>query len=223
MLVSFPKKELKRFGQVSAQSFKRSDDQLKEHVDLFVHLSSVARRDGLLALEKELVDIHDPFIKKGVYLAIDGVEMETIEDILQSEMISLEERHQKGRKMLEKAGDYAPAWGMLGTLIGLVLMLKDLNDPASLGPNMAIALLTTFYGVLLANLVFHPMAAKLASLTEKELFSKRVVVEGVIGVHNGQNPRVLEEQLSVYLSDDERLQTSVYTMKDSGDKNEQAK
>ncbi|MGD7044262.1 MotA/TolQ/ExbB proton channel family protein [Jeotgalibacillus proteolyticus] len=203
MLVSFPIRELKRFGRVSVQSFKSSKDNLRETVDLFVHLSEIARKEGILSLEKELAEIHNPFIKRGIYLTIDGVDAETIENILHAEMISLEERHRKGRRMVEKAGDYAPAWGMIGTLIGLILMLKDLNDPASLGPNMAIALLTTFYGVLLANLVFNPMAAKLATSTEKELFTGWVIVEGVIGIHNGQNPRVLEDQLAVYLTGEE--------------------
>jgi chemotaxis protein MotA len=135
---------------------------------------------------------------------VDGIEQDVITDILNAEIMAMEERHRKGRSILERAGEYAPAWGMIGTLIGLVLMLKNLNDPSTLGPNMALALLTTLYGSLLANLIFLPMAAKLALKTEKEVFLKQIIIEGVIGVQSGQNPRILEEKLSAFLSSEER-------------------
>src|SRR5699024_11029948 len=124
--------------------------------------------------------------------------------IMNAEIIAMEDRHIKGRLILEKAGAYAPAWGMIGTLIGLVLMLNDLNDPTTLGPQMAIALITTFYGVVLANLVFLPMAGKLESKTDEEVFMKQIIIEGIIGVQSGQNPRILKEKLSAFLSDDMR-------------------
>ncbi len=111
----------------------------------------------------------------------------------------------KVRIIIEKAGEYAPAWGMIGTLIGLVLMLSNLEDPASLGPNMAIALITTLYGVVLANLVFLPMASKLQNKTEEEVFVKQIIIEGIIGVQSGQNPRILEEKLSAFLYGEEPL------------------
>lgn len=101
--------------------------------------------------------------------------------------------------MLEKAGEFAPAWGMIGTLIGLVLMLNNLDDPSSIGPSMAVAIITTFYGAVLANLVFLPMAGKLEMKTEEEVFIKQIIIEGIIGVQSGQNPRILEEKLSAFL------------------------
>jgi chemotaxis protein MotA len=113
----------------------------------------------------------------------------------------MEERHRKGRAIIEKAGEYAPAWGMIGTLVGLVLMLQNLNDPASLGPNMAVALLTTLYGTILANLVFLPMATKLTNKTDEEVFIKQIIIEGVIGVQSGQNPKILEEKLSAFTNE----------------------
>ncbi|MBM7578973.1 MotA/TolQ/ExbB proton channel family protein [Jeotgalibacillus terrae] len=216
LTVTFPITELKRIFTVTLQAFKHQPADMKEIVSLFIKLSEIARREGLLSLERELEKISDPFMKKGVYLAIDGVESDTITDILQAEIQSLEERHKRNRRMIEKAGDYAPAWGMLGTLIGLVLMLQELNDPAAIGPNMAIALLTTFYGVLLANLLFNPIASKLAQKTEREIFVKQAMIDGVIGVHHGQNPRVLEEQLSVYLSENDRLIPQVKEEKSDG-------
>ncbi|MCA1065978.1 flagellar motor protein MotP [Rossellomorea sp. AcN35-11] len=203
MLVSFSIKELKQLGKVMRESFRDEEYDLQGLIGTFVNLSEKARREGLLALEAELEEVEDPFIQKGVLLAVDGIEQDVIVDIMNAEIIALEERHRKNKSLLDKAGEYAPAWGMIGTLIGLVLMLKNLNDPSTLGPNMAIALLTTLYGSLLANLVFLPMASKLAMKTEKEVFMKQIVIEGVVGVQSGQNPKILEEKLRVFLSNEE--------------------
>ncbi|MGE6755650.1 flagellar motor protein MotP [Rossellomorea sp. NPDC071047] len=203
MLVSFSIKELKQLGKVMRESFRDEEYDLQGLIRTFVTLSEKARREGLLALEAEVEEVEDPFIRKGVLLAVDGIEQDVIVDIMNAEIIALEERHRKNKSLLDKAGEYAPAWGMIGTLIGLVLMLKNLNDPASLGPNMAIALLTTLYGSILANLVFLPMASKLAMKTEKEVFMKQIVIEGVVGVQSGQNPKILEEKLRVFLSNKE--------------------
>ncbi|MCA1056877.1 flagellar motor protein MotP [Rossellomorea aquimaris] len=206
MLVSFSLKELKHLGRVMRESFREENYDLQGVIRTFILLSEKARREGLLALEAEVEELGDPFIRKGVLLAVDGVEPDVITDIMTAEIIALEERHRKSRSLLDKAGEYAPAWGMIGTLIGLVLMLKNLNDPTTLGPNMAIALLTTLYGSLLANLVFIPMASKLAMRTEKEVFMKQVIIEGVVGVQSGQNPRLLEEKLKVFLSHEELME-----------------
>lgn len=204
LLVSFSLKDIKHMFTVIKQAFSHEDQNLKDLITTFVRLSDKARREGLLALENEIDHVNDPFIRKGVLLAVDGIEPDVINDIMNAEIAAMEERHRKGRSILEKAGDYAPAWGMIGTLIGLVLMLKNLNDPSTLGPNMAIALLTTLYGSLLANLVFIPIAAKLALKSEREVFFKQIIIEGVIGVQSGQNPKILEEKLSAFLSLNER-------------------
>ncbi len=204
LLVSFPLKEIKHMFTVIRQGFSHNEQNLAQLIKTFVTLSERARREGLLSLEVEIEQVEDPFIRKGILLAVDGIEPDVINDIMNAEITAMEERHRKGRSLLEKAGEYAPAWGMIGTLIGLVLMLKNLNDPSSLGPNMAIALLTTFYGVLLANLVFLPLASKLALKTEEEVFLKQIVIEGVIGVQSGQNPKLLEEKLSAFLSANDR-------------------
>lgn len=206
LLVSTPLKDIKHSFTVMKQSFSQKELSLPELIQTFVRLSDRARREGLLALEAEIETVDDPFIKKGVLLAVDGLEPDVIFDIMNAEISAMEERHRKGRSILDRAGEYAPAWGMIGTLIGLVLMLKNLNDPSTLGPNMAIALLTTLYGSLLANVVFIPMSAKLALKTEKEVFFKQVIIEGVIGVQSGQNPKILEEKLSAFLSTKERLE-----------------
>lgn len=204
ILINFNLEEIKLTGKVLKEAFNRDEQNLRELIDLFVRLSERARREGLLALETELDEVEDPFIKKGILLAVDGIEPEVINDIMNAEISAIEERHRRGRAIIEKAAEYAPAWGMIGTLIGLVLMLKNLEDPTTLGPNMAIALLTTFYGTVLANLVFQPMAGKLINKTDQELFMKQVTIEGVIGVQSGQNPKILEEKLSAFLSDKEK-------------------
>ncbi|UII55207.1 flagellar motor protein MotP [Cytobacillus spongiae] len=203
LLVSFTLKDLKHMFKVIRQSFSIKEESLSQLIRTFIGLSERARREGLLALESEIENVEDPFIRKGILLAVDGIEPDVISDIMNAEIVAMEERHRKGRSLLEKAGEYAPAWGMIGTLIGLVLMLKNLNDPTTLGPNMAIALLTTLYGSLLANLFFLPIAAKLQLKTEKEVFFKQIMIEGIIGVQSGQNPKILEEKLNAFLSTQE--------------------
>ena len=211
LLVTFNLKEIKLVPNVIKSVFSKEENELSTLIETFVRLSDRARREGLLALEAELEDVEDAFLKKGVLLAVDGVEPEVIHDIMNAEISALEERHQKGRSIFEKAGDFAPSWGMIGTLIGLVLMLSNLTSPETLGPNMAIAIMTTLYGTLLANLVFIPMANKLANKTEKEIFLRQIIIEGVLGVQSGQNPKVLEEKLSAFLSNQERQKEAELT------------
>ncbi|WP_067727507.1 flagellar motor protein MotP [Oceanobacillus damuensis] len=206
MLITFKMEQIKLTGAIVNEAFHKNDMQLPELISLFIRLSERARREGILALENELEEVEDPFIKKGILLAVDGIEPEVITDIMNAEITAMEERHYKGRLLIEKAAEYAPAWGMIGTLIGLVLMLNTLSDPGTLGPSMAVALLTTLYGTVLANLVFTPMAAKLGAKTEEEVFTKQIIIEGIIGVQSGQNPRILEEKLSAFLPRDYKKQ-----------------
>ncbi|MEN2769172.1 flagellar motor protein MotP [Ornithinibacillus xuwenensis] len=204
LLINFKMEQIKLTGRVLKESFNQNERQLTELINLFIRLSERARREGILALENELDDVDEPFIKKGILLAVDGIEPEVISDIMSAEIAAMEERHYRGRMIIVKCGEYAPAWGMIGTLIGLVLMLNNLQDPSTLGPSMAVALLTTLYGTVLANLVFIPMASKLENKTEEEVFIKQIIIEGVIGVQSGQNPRILEEKLGAFLSSDSK-------------------
>ncbi|GLO66890.1 MULTISPECIES: flagellar motor protein MotP [Oceanobacillus] len=203
MLITFKMEQIRLTKRVLKEAFLKSQRSTPELIQLFIQLSDRARREGILALENELDEVEDPFIRKGMMLAVDGVEPEVITDILNAEIIAMEDRHYKGRQLIEKAAEYAPAWGMIGTLIGLVLMLNKLAEPASLGPSMAVALLTTLYGTVLANLFFTPMAGKLESKTEEEVFIRQIIIEGVIGVQSGQNPRILEEKLSAFLTEED--------------------
>ncbi|RKQ30537.1 flagellar motor protein MotP [Oceanobacillus halophilus] len=199
MLVTFKMNQIKLIGKVLKAASYQNNMPLPELIALFVRLSERARREGILALENDLEEMDDPFIRKGILLVVDGVEPEVIKDILEAEIIAMEDRHAKGRALFEKAGEYAPSWGMIGTLIGLVMMLNHLSDPATLGPSMAVALLTTLYGTVLANLVFIPLANKLEGKTEEEGFIRQIIIEGILGVQSGQNPRILEEKLNAFL------------------------
>lgn len=209
LFITFKKEQIILAKNVIRESFYKNDQRLPDLISLFIHLAERARREGILALENELDEVDDQFLRKGMLLAVDGIEPEVINDIMNAEIVAMEERHYKGRIIIEKAGEYAPAWGMIGTLIGLVLMLGSLQDPATLGPKMAVALLTTLYGTVLANLVFIPMAGKLENKTEEEIFIKQIIIEGVIGVQSGQNPRILEEKLSAFLSDESMHQVDL--------------
>jgi len=214
MLITFKKEQIQLTGAIFREAFHKNDMQLPEMIRLFIRLSERARREGLLALESELVDVEDSFIRKGVLLAIDGVEPEVIKDIMNAEITAMEDRHYKGRVLFEKAAEYAPAWGMIGTLIGLVLMLNTLSDPSTLGPSMAVALLTTLYGTVLANLFFTPMAGKLEAKTEEEVFTKQIIIEGIMGLQSGQSSRILEEKLSAFLPRDSKRQKAKETSAD---------
>lgn len=196
------------------QGFRREEMELHELNETFVDLSTKARREGLLALDIHMDnEVDHPFIRKGVSLAVDGIEPEIIQDIMMAEVISMEERHRRGRRILEKAGEYAPAWGMVGTIVALVIMLNDMDDPAALGPSMALAMLTTLYGSLAANLFFNPIASKLEMKTELEVFEKEIIIEGVIGVQSGQNPKILEEKLQAFVRKEKQR---VEKLKDAG-------
>ncbi|MUK86813.1 flagellar motor protein MotP [Ornithinibacillus sp. L9] len=214
LFINFRMEQIKLMNRVLKEAFRQNDQRLPSLINLFINLSERARREGILALENELEEVEDPFIKKGILLAVDGIEPEVIHDIMHAEITAMEERHYRGRMIIEKCGEYAPAWGMIGTLVGLVLMLNSLQDPATLGPNMAVALLTTLYGTVLANLVFLPMASKLEIKTEEEVFIKQIIIEGVIGVQSGQNPRILEEKLSAFLSNDSNVKEETDTTVD---------
>jgi chemotaxis protein MotA len=158
-----------------------------------------ARREGILALENSLDTVEDPFLKKGIQLAVDGTEKAVIEKIMEIEKDNIEERHKYNAAFFDNYGAMGPAFGMIGTLVGLVLMLKQMSDPAAIGPAMAIALITTFYGSLLANMVCWPVATKLKIRHGEEMAEKQVMLEGILAVQAGENPRIVQWKLAAYL------------------------
>jgi len=162
------------------------------------------RKDGILALESEVGSIENKFMAKGLQMAIDGQEPAAIEDILYMEMDKVSERHTLGADMFTALGTYAPSMGMIGTLVGLVLMLQNMSDPSSIGPSMSIALLTTFYGALMANILCLPMAGKLKTRSKEELLIHEIILVGIQSLVAGENPRVMEQKLLGYLPPKER-------------------
>ncbi len=169
-----------------------------------INLSNISRKEGLLALEEATHDMEDEFLKKGINLVVDGTDPELVRGILETELINIETRHKRIIGFWEKWGEMGPAWGMIGTLIGLVNMLKNLEDSSSIGPNMAVALLTTLYGSLIANWLANPTAAKLKVNNELEIMMKEIAVEGLLSIQAGENPRVIEEKLKSFLAPAER-------------------
>jgi chemotaxis protein MotA len=171
-----------------------------EIIERIVGFAETARREGILSLEAAIEEGDDPFLSTGVRLAVDGTEPDLIMDILETELQFVEERHKQGQEIIANMGNAAPAFGMIGTLIGLVIMLKNMDDPAAIGPGMAIALLTTMYGAILANIIFGPISAKLKVYSSKEILAKRMIIEGIMSIQSGDNPRIVEHKLSVFLS-----------------------
>ncbi|BBE32149.1 motility protein A [Tepiditoga spiralis] len=163
-----------------------------------------ARRDGMIALEEDIPSIDDEFIKDGLRAAVDGTDPEEIRKILEIKMELFEEDDGANAAVLDSWGAFAPAFGMIGTLVGLVLLLKTLNDPTTLGPKMSVALITTLYGALVANIFALPMAEKLKKRTSKFVNQKRMSMEGILSIVQGENPRLMEEKLKAFLSAEER-------------------
>lgn len=167
--------------------------------------SEKARREGLLALEDDLEEVNDTFFRFGIQLVIDGAEPELVKNIMSSELEALDTRHETMRKMLEDMAIFSPAFGMIGTLIGLIIMLKHIGgDPASIGRGMSAALLTTFYGAILANGIFVPISAKLQKNHTVEIMMREIIVEGTLSIQAGDNPRILQQKLMSYFPPDIR-------------------
>lgn len=173
-------------------------------IKTIIDLSNVARKEGLLALEEAAGNVDDDFLKKGILLIVDGTDPELVRGILETELTCIGERHKKTAGFWDQLGAMGPAWGMIGTLIGLVNMLKNMSDPSSIGPQMAVALITTFYGSVLANWICAPVANKLKANSATEYMLKEIMIEGILSIQAGENPRVIEEKLKSFLSPVER-------------------
>lgn len=180
--------------------FKNETQDAGAVISNIINLSNIARKEGLLALEEAANGIEDPFLKKGVMLVVDGTDPELVRGILETDLTCIEARHKKTIGFWEKWAELGPAWGMIGTLIGLINMLKNLEDSATIGPNMSVALVTTLYGSLIANWLCNPIASKLAVNDKLEIMMKEITVEGLLSIQAGENPRVIEEKLKSFLA-----------------------
>lgn len=204
VLVSYTIPDFINSLKAFTQGIKAQKNNEAETIKTIIDLSNVARKEGLLALEEAANNLEDQFMKKGVLLIVDGTDPELVRAIMETELSCIETRHKKVIGFYENVASMGPAWGMIGTLVGLVNMLKNLSDIAAVGPNMAVALLTTLYGSLMANWICTPIAGKLKYNNDLEIMMKEVMVEGLLSIQAGENPRVIEEKLKSFLSPAQR-------------------
>jgi chemotaxis protein MotA len=200
LLINFPLKKFLALGKVIGKTFMFTLDDPGIVIDKMVRYAERARREGMLALEEDSENETDPFLRKGLRLAVDGTDPQLLEKILETDVEQIENRHSDGAKLLGMGGTFAPAYGMIGTLIGLVNMLSSLDDPTQIGAGMATALITTFYGAVLANAVFIPLQGKLEIRSKEEMVIKSMVIEGIMAIQSGDSPRIVEEKLKSFLS-----------------------
>ncbi len=204
-MISFPMKNfLGAFG-VGMKVFFYKIDSIPQLIEELVSLAETARRDGLLALEGRLEEIQSPFVVLGIQMAVDGTRPEVMEDILRTELDAVATRHRDGKSIFDCMGRFAPAFGMIGTLMGLVIMLGDMSDPSKIGAGMAVALLTTMYGAIASNVVFLPFAEKLGFTNKQELLAMEIAVRGIMAIQSGENPRVIQQKLNTFVPPKQRV------------------
>jgi len=199
-LISYPLGEVMGVFNVAKKALLHQSQSPTKLIPLIVEFARKARREGILSFESQLDELEDPFLVKGLRLAIDGMDSSAIEEIMRTEIQFVEERHNLGSEIFSTMGTYAPAIGMLGTIIGLVQMLMQMEDPSQIGAPMAVALLTTFYGTILANLLFLPIAGKLKTRSKSEVLVKQMILEGIISIQSGDNYRVVEQKLKAFIA-----------------------
>lgn len=204
MLINFSFEEIGRAFKAMFHILKKSELNTKTVLEEIVEYAKKARREGLLALEDEVQKSGDEFLKKGIQLIVDGTDPELVRNILEIELSFTEERHKSNKAFFDAWASLSPAFGMIGTVIGLVQMLANLDDMNQIGPSMAVALLTTFYGAVWANLICIPIAGKMAQKTSDEIFIKQIMIEGILSIQAGENPRIIEEKLNAFLSATQR-------------------
>lgn len=199
-LVNYPFAKLAGLTKMLKVVFIEKPLETHDVIRTIINLAETARREGLLALEDAAYQLKDDFMQKGILLIVDGTDPDLVRNIMETELAFLEERHNEGQGILETMGALSPAFGLIGTIIGLINMLQNLDSPELIGPGMAVALVTTFYGSLIANLFFIPMAGKLKVRSREEILIKEVMIEGMLSIQAGENPRIIEEKLKAFLS-----------------------
>lgn len=204
-LMAFRKTELPRLPKALIYAFKGSPPDVDGTVTVLAGLAEVARREGMLALEGRLPDVEDHFLRSGLQLLVDGMDADQVRGMLDIDIAAVDERHQMPISFFKAIGGYAPTFGMVGTVIGLINMLGNLSDPSQLGIGMSMALLTTLYGVMFANLLFLPVATRLERLNSQELAARDVALDGILSIQAGTSPRLLVERLETYLPPDRRI------------------
>ncbi|MDR1491354.1 MAG: motility protein A [Planctomycetaceae bacterium] len=198
MFICYPMAQVFATLNVLKNIFFNSQKNVLTVIEQLISLSETARRDGLLALEGRIEEIDDAFLAVGIRMAVDGMTPDVVEAVMRTEMEAVEGRHAVGKSLFDTLGKYAPAFGMIGTLVGLVIMLADMK-PDTIGSGMAVALLTTLYGAVAANFVFLPIADKLAYYNNRELICMEIMARGVLAIQAGENPRVIKQKLLTFI------------------------
>jgi chemotaxis protein MotA len=204
MLVANPLSRMLGIMRYLNHALRTADWQEEKIINDLVGFSDRARREGLLALEDNLDQVEDEFMRKGIQLVVDGTDPDIIKSILYNDLNQIQERHETGIKIFEDWGKLAPAFGMIGTLAGLIAMLAQLDDQSGIGQGMALALITTMYGSIFANLVLVPIKSKLQDRDKEETRSKEIIIEGILSIQSGDNPRILLEKLISFLPPSQR-------------------
>ncbi len=202
--VNYPFADVMGTLSVIKKAFRNQTTSSSGRIEQLIRFAGKARKEGVLSLQSMIGEVDDPFFIKGLQMAVDGQEPENLKNMLDKEIEYIEERHGKGANILLSVGAYAPAMGMIGTLIGLVQMLQTMNDPSTIGPAMAVALLTTFYGAVIANTLCMPLAGKLKNRSAREVLDKTLVAEGMKSILQGENPRIIEQKLHAFVAPKER-------------------
>jgi chemotaxis protein MotA len=202
MFVTFSPSDLRRIPVGTIQFLTHRSPELYDYLDDFSEFSRVARREGLLALDRRLDESDDDFVRFGLEMAVDGIEEAEIDEMMKMRMMEEAKKRQLIGKFYTNAGTYAPAFGMIGTLIGLIQMMQNMNDPSKIGAGMAVALITTFYGAMAANLIFLPMATKVNAQIQEVLKARQMVRTGVLAIVRGESPSMIEKRLVAFLGED---------------------
>lgn len=204
-MASFPLEDLKTLPAILKTAFKERKYDYPVLIQEIVQLANQARREGLLSLEQNLPEIEDSFIRLGIQMVIDGIEGTLLRDLLETEIYCMEERHKNGISIFEAAGGYAPTMGIIGTVMGLVHVLGNMEHPEDLGPAIAVAFIATLYGVSTANLLWLPIAGKLKNKSKKERLYRELALEGILALQAGENPSFIREKLFAFLDQKTRL------------------
>jgi chemotaxis protein MotA len=199
-LINFPAKDVLSVFRVLKKVFMEHRTTHDQTIERLVKLAEVARREGILSIERHLDEVEDDFMRRGLQYAVDGTEPDHIRTIMESELASQEERHRLGQGIFQAMATYAPAFGLIGTVIGLIQMLRAMDNPDMIGKGMATALVTTFYGAMMAYALFLPIAGKLYTRSNEERQQKELMLEGILAIQSGDNPRIVREKLLTFLS-----------------------
>ncbi|SMP76984.1 chemotaxis protein MotA [Neorhodopirellula lusitana] len=198
-MICFPLKSMLQSPMIALKVLLNKGEDRLVLIKSIVELAEIARRDGLLALETKIPEIQNALVKTGLQMAVDGTAPEIVEEVLRTEVTGMAMRHREGKSIMDQLGRFAPAYGMIGTLMGLIMMLQDMSDPSGIGAGMAVALITTLYGAIVANVFFSPFAEKLGNMSRNEQLSMEIAIRGVMAIQSGESPRAIDQKLQTYL------------------------